>query len=101
MYEIYSKTINCLKIVTFYRRDKVEFLVGSLGNSKKISNASMSEIVSLTNFETGILEKTAADFQEGYYKNHPITNWNTGISLLLNTTIYGNRFVYEKYLNER
>lgn len=52
------------------------------GNGKKIANASASGIVSPVNFETGILEKPAADFQGGYYHNHPITNANlVGIEL--------------------
>lgn len=74
--KVYSEAINCLRIITFYKNDTVKFLAGGVtwGNGKKIANACASGIVSPVNFDTGILEKPAADFNGGYYKQHPVTN---------------------------
>jgi len=74
--KVYSQAINCLRIITFCKNDTVKFLAGGVtwGNGKKIANASASGIVSPVNFETGVLEKPAADFNGGCYKQHPITN---------------------------
>jgi hypothetical protein len=41
-----------------------------------IANASASGIVSPVSFETGILEKPAADFYGNVYEQHPITGIN-------------------------
>lgn len=75
---IYSKAINCLRIITLYNNGKVNFLAGGMtwGNGKKIANACASGIVSPVNFENGKLEKPAADFSGNVYKQHPITGQN-------------------------
>lgn len=72
---VYSQAINCLRIITVCQDGHVDFLAGGMtwGNGKKIANASASGIVSPVNFETGILEKPAADFSGNVYHNHPIT----------------------------
>lgn len=82
--KIYSKAINCLRIITFYNGEKVNFLTGGVtwGNGKKIANASASGIVSPVNFGNGRLEKPAADFLGKIYKQHPITGQNLqGVSI--------------------
>lgn len=76
--EVYAQAINCLRIITFRKDDDVHFLAGGVtwGNGKKIANASASGIVSPVNFDTGILEKPAADFSGSVYEKHPITGVN-------------------------
>lgn len=81
---VYDKAINCLRIITCYKDGTVRFLAGGVtwGNGMQIANASASGIVSPVNFETGILEKLAADFNGGRYKRHPVTNANlVGVQL--------------------
>lgn len=72
---VYSDAINCLRIITVCQNGKVSFLTGGVtwGNGKKIANASASGIVSPVNFNTGVLEKPAADFHGHVYECHPIT----------------------------
>lgn len=82
--QVYEKAINCLRIITVCQEGKTKFLAGGVtwGNGKKIANASASGIVSPVNFETGILEKPAADFCGHVYQRHPITGSNlVGIQL--------------------
>ena len=82
--KIYSDAINCIRIITVFKDGKNHFLTGGItwGNGKKIANASASGIVSPVNFETGLLEKPAADFYGHSYTKHPITGENViGIKL--------------------
>ena len=73
--EIYSEAINCLRIITVLKNDKLHYLTGGItwGNGKKIANASASGIVSPVDFATGILAKPAADFHGHSYSRHPIS----------------------------
>ena len=73
--KIYREAINCLRIITVFKGGKTNFLTGGMtwGNGMKIANASASGIVSPVNFETGYLEKPAADFYGHSYERHPIT----------------------------
>ena len=72
---VYSDAVNCLRIITLYKDGKTHFLAGGMtwGNGMKIANASASGIVSPDNFNTGQLDKPAADFYGNCYSNHPIT----------------------------
>ena len=82
--KIYSDAINCIRIITVFKDGKTHFLTGGItwGNGMKIANASASGIVSPVNFDTGILEKPAADFYGHSYERHPITTENiVGIKL--------------------
>ena len=75
---VYSDAVNCLRIITLYKDGKTHFLAGGMtwGNGMKIANASASGIVSPVNFNTGKLDKPAADFYGNCYRNHPITKEN-------------------------
>lgn len=75
---IYDKAINCVRIITLCDNNTVDFLAGGVtwGNGMNIANASASGIVSPLNFNTGILDKPAADFQGGIYYKHPVTGAN-------------------------
>ena len=82
--EVYPDAVNCLRIITFRESQDVLFLQGGVtwGSGGKIANACAAGIVSPVNFETGILEKPAADFGGGIYKVHPVTKKNlVGIRL--------------------
>lgn len=74
--QVYSKAVNCIRIITVCQHGQVTCLTGGVtwGNGKKIANASASGIVSPINFKTGILEKPAADFSGNIYEKHPITD---------------------------
>ena len=75
MASVYAEAVNCLRIITVLKNDKVYYLAGGItwGNGKKIANASASGIVSPVDFSTGILTKPAADFHGNVYEKHPIS----------------------------
>ena len=73
---VYQDAVNCLRIITVYRDGITHFLAGGMtwGCGEKIANASATGIVSPVNFDTGVLEKPAADFKGNIYERHPYSS---------------------------
>ncbi len=73
--QIYPDAINCLRIITVLKDNKLHFIAGGItwGNGAKIANASASGIVSPVDFQTGILNQAAADFHGNSFSTHPLT----------------------------
>lgn len=73
--KIYGGAVNCLRIITIYKNDKLNMLTGRLtiANGREIANASCGDMVAPVDLETGIIKYPAEDMKGNVYITHPVT----------------------------
>lgn len=73
--KLYSKSVNSLRIFTFYKNNKVYFLqaILKIGNGSFVDNFSSGGMYTFVD-ENGIVKTPAIDINDNIFRNHPITN---------------------------
>lgn len=74
--KLYNKSINPLRVVTFNKKGQCYILGARLtiGSKGDIANASLNDMMSPVDLDTGKLKYSAADEIGNVYIKHPITN---------------------------
>ncbi len=73
--KLYPFAVNCLRLITVYKQNKMTILTGglTLGVDSKIANGSQKSIICPIDLKTGILRE-GSDTENVIYEKHPITN---------------------------
>lgn len=75
--EIYSRSVNPKRIITVFKNNECNILVGGLtiGNLTDISNASCGDMVAPIDLNSGIIKYDAQDLDGNIFSHHPVTNF--------------------------